>query len=125
MMWLTILYAALAGGAGAALRYIVDHVVMRGRKDAFPLGILIVNVSGSLVLGLLTGLAAVIGGTALAIVGIGLLGGFTTFSTVSVESVLLAHRGRRNWAWVNLVGTLALALVAAGLGLAIGRLFVG
>ena len=54
--------------------------------------------------------------------GIGLLGGFTTFSTVSVETVLLAQRGRRDWAWVNLLGTLAVAVVAAGIGIMLGGL---
>ena len=50
------------------------------------------------------------------VVGTGLLGGYTTFSTVSVESVLLLQRGRRRAAIVNLLGTLVLALAAAALG---------
>ena len=115
--------AAAAGGAGAGLRFLLDAAVMRTRHGRFPLGILIVNVSGSLALGLLTGLSGAIVGPALAVVlGTGLLGGYTTFSTVSVETVLLMQRGRRRAALFNLVGTLALALAAAAIGVLLGGL---
>lgn len=113
----------VAGGVGAGIRYVIDVVVTRGRRDAFPIGILVVNVTGSALLGLLTGLGAVIGADVLAVLGIGLLGGYTTFSTVSVETVQLARRGRRDWAVVNLFGTLAVAVVAAAIGMTIGGLF--
>lgn len=112
----------VGGGVGAGLRYLVDAAVMRGRTGAFPLGIVLVNVSGSFVLGLLTGLGSLIAPAWMTILGIGLLGGYTTFSTVSVETVLLAQRGRRDWAWLNLVGTVVLALVAAGIGVLLGGL---
>jgi len=109
--------AALAGGVGAGLRYLVDDLVMRGRTARFPLGILVVNVTGSFALGVLTGLGAAVVPADLAVVlGTGLLGGYTTFSTVSVETVLLAQRGRRASAVLNLGGTLALSLLAATLG---------
>ncbi len=110
-----------AGGIGAGARYVVDGAVMRGRRGAFPLGILVANVTGSFLLGVLTGLPA-IGPAWLAILGVGLLGGFTTFSTVSVETVLLGAGRRRDWAWVNLLGTLALCLLAAAVGLLLGGL---
>lgn len=113
----------VAGGVGAGIRYVVDVVVTRGRREAFPIGILAVNVTGSAMLGLLTGLGTVIGAEVMAVLGIGLLGGYTTFSTVSVETVQLARRGRRDWAVVNLVGTLAAAVVAAAIGMTIGGLF--
>ncbi|MCT9819311.1 fluoride efflux transporter CrcB [Microbacterium sp. W1N] len=113
----------VAGGAvGAGLRYLADGAVMRGRRGVFPLGILLVNLSGSFVLALLTGLGAVIAPAWAAILGVGLLGGFTTFSTVSVETILLAEGGRRDWAWVNLVGTLVVCVVAAWIGVGIGGL---
>ncbi len=111
-----------AGGLGAGARYFVDGLVMRGRKNAFPLGILVVNVSGSFLLGLLTGLASLVGPVWLTIIGVGLLGGYTTFSTVSVETVLLAQRRRRDWAWMNLLGTAAVCAVAAAAGLMLGGL---
>lgn len=118
-------FAALVvgGGLGAGARYLLDGAVMRGRKEAFPLGILLVNVAGSFVLGLLTGLGAAIAPAWMAIVGIGVLGGFTTFSTVSVETVLLAQRGRREWAWTNLLATAVLAIAAAAVGIMLGGFF--
>ncbi len=112
----------VAGGIGAGVRYLLDGVVMRGRPGAFPLGILLVNIIGSFLLGLLTGIPG-FATTWLAILGTGLLGGFTTFSTVATETVLLAQGGRRDWAWINLLGTLALCVVAAALGLMIGGMF--
>jgi CrcB protein len=112
-----VLAAAVAGGVGAGLRYLVDAAVMRRRRGAFPLGILIVNVSGSFALGVLIGMGVAIAPPAVVLVaGTGLLGGFTTFSTVSVESVLLFQRKRRRAAIVNVAATLALALAAAALG---------
>lgn len=111
-----------AGGVGAGIRYVIDVVVTRGRREAFPVGILVINVSGSALLGLITGLGTIVAPDWLAVLGVGLLGGYTTFSTVSVETVQLARRGRRDWALVNLVGTLAAAVVAAAIGLTLGGL---
>ncbi len=113
----------VGGGLGAGARYVIDGLVMRGRREAFPLGVLVVNVSGSLLLGLLTGLSTHVGPVWIMIAGVGVLGGYTTFSAVSVESVLLAQRGRRDWAWVNLLGTIGACVVAAAAGLMIGGLF--
>ncbi len=119
---LVVVAVALAGGAGAGLRYLVDRLVpMRG---GFPFGILIVNVSGSFVLGLLTGLATALAPEAAMVLGVGLLGGYTTFCTVSVESALLAERGRWKDAAANLLGTLVLAVAAAAGGIALGSLLV-
>jgi CrcB protein len=123
--WSLFVLVAGAGGVGAGLRYIVDALVMRGRRGAFPLGILIVNVSGSLVLGLVAGLGTALDAQWVAAIGVGLLGGYTTFSTVSVETVLLARGKRRDWAWLNLLGTLGASLVTAAIGVAIGRVIAG
>lgn len=120
MTSLDVIALIVGGGLGAGARYLVDGVVMRGRRGVFPLGILVVNVSGAFLLGLLTALAGAVGPVWLAIAGVGVLGGYTTFSTVSVETVLLAQRGRRDWAWLNLLGTLVLSVVAAALGVLIG-----
>jgi CrcB protein len=118
--------AAAAGGVGAGLRYLVDAGVMRTRHGRFPLGILVVNISGSLALGVLTGLGGALITPALAVVlGSGLLGGYTTFSTVSVETVLLAQRGSRRAALFNIVGTLLLSLAAAAIGLLAGIALAG
>ncbi len=120
MSALDVIALVVGGGLGAGARYLVDGFVMRGRRGVFPLGILVVNVSGAFLLGLLTALAGAVGPVWLAIAGVGVLGGYTTFSTVSVETVLLAQRGRRDWAWLNLLGTLVLSVVAAALGVLIG-----
>jgi CrcB protein len=118
---LDIAAIALAGGAGAGLRYVLDRLIQRGRPNAFPLGILVVNVTGSLALGIVVGLGAgIVPEPWHSIIGIGLLGGYTTFSTVSVETVLLAQRRRRAWALLNVAGTLVAALAAAFAGLLIG-----
>ena len=113
----------VGGGLGAGARYLMDAAIMRGRSGAFPIGILLVNVVGSFLLGLVTGLGPNVAPAWASILGVGVLGGFTTFSTVSTETALLAERGRRDWAWVNLIGTLVLSLIAAAAGLVIGELF--
>lgn len=114
--------ALIVGGAlGAGARYVVDGLVMRGRTGVFPLGILIVNVIGSFLLGILTGLPH-IAQAWLLILGTGVLGGFTTFSAVMVETILLAQRRRRDWAWINLLGTFLACVVAAAVGVLIGGL---
>lgn len=123
--WMLFLATAGMGGLGAGLRYAVDVLVMHGRRGAFPLGILVVNVTGSLALGLVTGLAPVLGDEWVTILGVGMLGGYTTFSTVSTETVLLGQRRRRDWAWMNLLGTLGLCVAGAAVGIGIGRVVAG
>lgn len=115
---LLFLAAALAGGAGAVLRHLVDLGVARWAGRRFPWGILTVNLSGSFALGLLT--------TALPdaafVLGAGLLGGYTTFSSAMLDTVALWLDGERPASVFNALGMLVLGLVAAGLGLALGAL---
>ncbi|GAA5034195.1 fluoride efflux transporter FluC [Microbacterium fluvii] len=120
MIDLTFVATVLAGGAGAGLRYVVDALVMRGRPDRFPLGIFLVNVTGSFALSLLLGLE--LQPVWNSVIGVGLLGGYTTFSAVSVETVLLIQRRRRRRALLNAVGTLAATVAAVGLGVLLGLL---
>ena len=124
--WASVGWAALGGGAGAALRYAVNLAVAARWRGRFPLGTLLVNVTGSLLLGILM---RVLGGVAdptsaqLAVVlGAGVLGGYTTFSTAIVESVLLARTGHRRTALAYAVGTMVATVAAAGVGLALGGL---
>ena len=106
------------------MRYLVDALIVGTRPARFPAGVLLVNITGSFALGVITGLGTALVGTDVAwIVGVGLLGGYTTFSTVAVESVLLLQSGEARRGWLNAVGTLVLAVGAAALGLAVGRLF--
>ena len=120
-----LLVAALAGGAGAGLRYVVDRLLTPASGLRFPVGILVVNVSGSFALGVVTGLGTAIAPELSMVLGLGLLGGYTTFSTVSVETVLLAQRRRWRDAAANLFGTLVLAALAAGAGLLLGAWLAG
>jgi CrcB protein len=116
------LAVAGAGGVGAVLRALIVHHVARRRPDPLPLGTMMVNISGSLVLGFLTGLSLYhgFGPHELDVAGIGLCGGYTTWSTASWESVHLLRDGHRSEAVLYTFGGLALCLAAAagGMGLA-------
>ena len=112
----------LAGGLGAGLRFVVDSLVRARTGTGFPWGTMVVNVSGSLLLGLLTGLAAsqLLDAPWLTVLGVGVMGGYTTFSTATVESVRLLLERRPIAAALNGLGMLALCTAAAYLGLAAG-----
>jgi CrcB protein len=115
---------ALAGGVGAALRFFLDGVLKAHSRASFPYGTALVNLTGSFALGALAGIAANgwLPPEAATIVGVGLLGGYTTFSTASVETVRLAQEGRYRAAVVNGVGVLVTCTLAALLGLWLGGL---
>ncbi len=116
------LLVAVAGGFGAMLRFVVDGAVARHNRLRLPLGTVVINVTGSLLLGLLTGLALQHSGfdEVKRVLGTGLLGGYTTFSTASVEGVRLAMAdGPRAVAvaFAHAAGMLIVSLAAAGLGI--------
>lgn len=113
---MTPLLIALAGGLGACARFLLDSVVSKLRAP-LPLGTIVVNVSGSFLLGLLTGWLLTGGPPdAVSVAGTGFLGGYTTFSTASVEGARLARAGR-NWSLLlHAAGTALLGIAAAGLG---------
>ena len=115
---------ALAGGLGAGARFVLDGVIRSRVTSAYPLGTLTINITGSFLLGLATGLtlAAALPPEALLIVGAGFLGGYTTFSTASVESVRLVQARRYGIALVNSVGMLVACVLASAAGLALGSL---
>lgn len=110
---------ALAGGAGAAARFVLDGAVRGRTRSSFPWGTALINVSGSFLLGLLGGLLArhAVSPGAYAVAGTGFLGGFTTFSTASVEAVRLVQRRRWGAAAGSVLGVAALAVVAAAAGM--------
>lgn len=115
---LLFLGAALAGGVGAALRYLVDLGVAKVAGRRFPWGIFVVNLTGSFALGVVT---AALPDQAF-LLGAGLLGGYTTFSTAMLDTVALWRDGERRASAFNAVGMLLLGLLAAGFGLALGSL---
>lgn len=117
---LLLVLGALAGGVGAALRYSADVMILRWWGP--PWGVFVVNIVGSFALGILTGTAAT--ADLQLIIGGGLLGGFTTFSAVSVTTILLAEERRGRIAIVNAVGTFVLTLAAAAAGLALGGVLI-
>lgn len=110
------LAAALAGGLGAVLRHLVDVGVAKLLGRRFPWGIFLVNLTGSFALGCL---ATALPDAAF-ILGAGLLGGYTTFSTAMLDAVVLWRDRRRLASVVDAVGMLVLGVIAAGLGMLVG-----
>ena len=115
---------ACAGGVGAALRLAVDGFIRARARVIYPLGTTVINVTGSLLLGLVTGLALtrILPEELALILGSGLLGGYTTFSTASYETIRLIQEGRWLAALVNGPGMLLLCVLAAAAGLWVGAM---
>ncbi|SHL18952.1 camphor resistance protein CrcB [Pseudonocardia thermophila] len=115
---MTALWVALGAAVGAPARYLLDRYVQARHGGAFPRGILVVNVLGSFVLGVVAGAAAP--PVVAALVGTGFCGAFTTWSTLAQDTVALARGGDRRAALLNALGTLSAGSVAAALGLVAG-----
>ena len=116
-----ILGLCVGGALGAPSRYLVEVWVHRRTRVAYPWGTWVVNVSGAFVLGALTGLTLYhhLPPTALTALGTGFCGAYTTFSTFTFETVRLVQRGEVGPAAVNVVLSVAAAIGAAALGLAL------
>jgi CrcB protein len=104
----------LLGAAGAFARFYLGSAVAAHWPSAFPFGTLFVNLTGGLVLGLLTGLSVT--GDAALVAGTGLLGAYTTFSTWMVEAQRLGEDGAFPTMWVYLFGSMLLGLAATCIG---------
>ena len=115
---------AVAGGIGAASRLLLDDLIHAHIGGILPWGTITINLSGSLILGLITGLATghVVPEAWHLVIGTGFLGGYTTFSTASFETVRLLQERKWVTGSLNGIGTLVCATAAAGLGLWIGSL---
>ena len=111
----------VAGALGAPARYLVDGFVQRRTHRVFPWGTFVINLSGSFVLGILTGWALYhgLGNFARVAVGTGFCGAFTTFSTFSYETVRLLEEGSVVESTLNALCSVAAGLAAAGAGLAL------
>lgn len=118
---MTLALVVLASAVGAPLRYVVDREVQRRHRRAFPFGTLGINVVGSLLLGVVVGLHERHGlaSSAMTVLGVGLLGSFTTFSTFVWETLRLVEDRRAAAAMANVVVSIAVGLAAAYVGLAI------
>jgi CrcB protein len=115
---------AVAGAAGAVLRYLVDRMVQGRMASDFPYGTLVINVSGSLGLGLLTGTALHHGLAAgwVTVLGTGLIGAYTTFSTFTFDTFRLLGSDAPVMAAANVALSVVAGLGAAAAGLALGGL---
>jgi CrcB protein len=117
----TALWIALGSAVGGVLRYWCSGLVARAFGETFPWGTLIVNVAGSALIGLFATLSApegrlLIGSVQRQFVMLGLLGGFTTFSSFSLQTLALAQNGEWLRAGANVVGSVVLCLIGVWLG---------
>lgn len=119
--WLVL---AATGALGATARYLVDRAVSSRTRGAPPGGTLVVNVTGSFLAGVVTGLALyhAFPGTARLALGTGFCGAYTTFSTFTVETVRLVEAGAVARAARSALGTVVTCFVAAAAGLALAAL---
>lgn len=115
---------AIAGAAGALARYGVDAFVIRRAHGGLPSATLAINISGSFILGVLTGLVLYHGfpATPKIVLGTGFCGGYTTFSTFAYEIVRIAEERRLRAATVTLVLSILLPALLAALGMALASL---
>ncbi len=120
MNGLMLLAVAAGGGVGAAGRFLLDGLINTGRQFRLPVGTLTINITGSLLLGIIVGAATHLGALPVAVLGTGVMGGYTTFSTASVETVRLVRGGRINAAAANGLGMLIISVAAAAAGITLG-----
>ena len=113
-----LLGIALLGGLGAATRFVMDGLIRGRRRHVLPVATIVINVSGSGLIGLLSGavLYHSFSPTAYTLIAVGFCGGYTTFSTAMMETVRLVQGGDARRAVANALGSLLLALAAAALG---------
>lgn len=118
-----VLLVALGAALGAPLRYLTDRAIQARHDTVFPWGTFGVNIAGSLVLGTLAGasLSGVAGERVQLLLGTGLCGALTTYSTFSYETLRLAETGALLHALANPLASIAGGIGAAGVGYALGQ----
>jgi fluoride exporter len=124
-MWAMTAAVALGGALGSVLRLFITQQMLRF-GGAFPFGTLLVNVIGSLLIGLFARMFMMPDANAVtrAALTVGFCGGFTTFSTYSAEMILLLEQGRTMRALIYMLGSTTLALLATIAGLSLGARLV-
>ncbi|WP_081240124.1 fluoride efflux transporter CrcB [Streptomyces viridosporus] len=117
------LLVMLGGAVGAPLRYLIDRTVQAHHDTTFPWGTFAANVTGSMILGILTGaaLSEAASQNVQLLVGTGLCGALTTYSTFSYETLGLAAAGARFLAVVNVVASVIAGLGAVFIGLTLAQ----
>jgi fluoride exporter len=120
LVWVAVV---LIGGAGSVLRFLADGVVAGLADRAFPVGTLAVNLSGAVILGLITGLA--LGHDEALLAGTAAVGSYTTFSTWMLETQRLTEERQHRTAAVNVAASLVLGVAAAALGRLLGAHLLG
>ena len=115
LIWVAV---TLIGGAGSIARFLVDGAISLAVGRDFPFGTMVVNISGAVILGLLTGLA--LGHDEALLAGTAAVGSYTTFSTWMLETQRLAEERQYRKAVVNVVISLVLGVAAAAAGRLIG-----
>lgn len=115
---LTWAEVAVIGGAGSVLRFLVDVLISSAAGRDFPLGTMVINISGAAILGLLAGLA--LSSTQALLAGTAAVGAYTTFSTWMLETQRLTEERQHRKAILNVIVSLALGIAAAQLGHLIG-----
>jgi fluoride exporter len=117
-----LLFIAFGGAIGAVMRYLMSGLDYKFSQGVFPVSTLVINLLGSLVIGFLWGLfeAVVVTSNVRMFIFIGILGGFTTFSTFALENFNLIRDGERNIALINIIvsNVFGIGLVFIGFGLA-------
>jgi CrcB protein len=124
MQWGILAMVALGGALGSLTRYLVAGAVQPAWWSGFPFGIFVINITGGLAMGLITGLAALklhLTPEMRAFLTTGVLGGYTTFSTFSLDSAMLMERGAFVQAGAYIVGSVVLSILALFTGLWIMR----
>jgi len=124
-MILTALTVALGGAIGATLRWLTGQLTLRVMGQGFPWGTVTVNVLGSFLMGVMVVALAQKGGTRAApFLMTGLLGGFTTFSAFSLDTVALMERGQFSLAAAYVGGSVIVGLAALVLGMTLTRMVI-
>ncbi len=119
-------FIAIGGACGASLRFYLSQLILNWLGKGFPFATLAVNILGSLTMGLLYGLieeGIIEVSVYRTLIGIGFLGAFTTFSTFSLDTLLLMQQGELFKAMANVLLNVCLCVTAAGLGMYIVSLF--
>lgn len=122
-----LLLIALGGAIGTVLRYLASLVAVRWFGAEFPYGTLIVNLSGAFIIGLVQELGTettLVSDTVRLFLTTGMMGGLTTYSTFSLETVRLMEANAWHQAWINIVVTTTICLSLCFLGIGIGRLLL-